>query len=503
MPLVLPDLNVAIAEGAARFAALPDDSRERIRGGYPHGVYVELQRDDAEAAARLVCVLPQDFEAGARVKLAAPTFELIVNRPVRFAAYTSNRRAQDAPGDLVALDPQAFHPLPPLQTTIVHDDERLQARARPRRAASPSNSRHGITELGMLAARPHRPRVGSARWNLEFNLRQPVDSRPRPNRASGTRPGVGAKALAAAQARIALFFGGGQSLDASLKVKALPRELERILGQERHRWNVPLLRSLWPAIHPGITRRGRSLDARKRVALSGRLRVAPGLWNGSRRTGRVMQLWECFDLGLVHRRRRARAVELVDDVAPHRWRHTGAGTGATVRSRPAPAQAPGGEFVEGTRLLGSLERVRSIARLELARWLFDLRPAPARRRARRTSPGRSPGCSAECRSTRPPRRVVPASVVEEVLRARRGTRLEAARSASAASRCSRPRAGAPTSDSLDIDDGVRRRVLDKLARSGATQEQMRCVREAVPVTGAQRSQLFGEQLPAGLRLSAA
>jgi hypothetical protein len=56
--------------------------------------------------------------------------------------------------------------------------------------------------------------------------------------------------------------------------------------------------------------------------------------------------------------------------------------------------------------------------------------------------------------------------------------------------------------SLDIDDAVRRRVLDKLARSGATQEQLRCVREAVPVTGAQRSQLFGEQLPAGLRLSA-
>ena len=56
--------------------------------------------------------------------------------------------------------------------------------------------------------------------------------------------------------------------------------------------------------------------------------------------------------------------------------------------------------------------------------------------------------------------------------------------------------------SLDVDDGVRRRVLDKLGRSGATMEQLRCVRECTPVTGAQRSQLFGEQLPAGLRLSA-
>ena len=59
---------------------------------------------------------------------AAPTFELTLNRPVRFAAYTSNRRAQDTPGDLVPLDRRAFHPLPPLQTTIVQDDANFSAR---------------------------------------------------------------------------------------------------------------------------------------------------------------------------------------------------------------------------------------------------------------------------------------------------------------------------------------------------------------------------------------
>ena len=95
---------------------------------------------------------------------------------------------------------------------------------------------------------------------------------------------------------------------------------------------------------------------------------------------------------------------------------------------------------------------------------------------------------------------MPAAVVEEAFAASKrstGTvRLESLAAVFAAA-CRRL-----NERSLDIDDGVRRRVLDKLARSGATQEQMRCVREAIPVTGAQRSQLFGEQLPAGLRLSA-
>jgi hypothetical protein len=42
-------------------------------------------------------------------------------------------------------------------------------------------------------------------------------------------------------------------------VKALLRDLERIFGQERNNWSLVLLRSLWPALYPGITRRGRSL----------------------------------------------------------------------------------------------------------------------------------------------------------------------------------------------------------------------------------------------------
>lgn len=37
--------------------------------------------------------------------------------------------------------------------------------------------------------------------------------------------------------------------------------------------------------------------------------------------------------------------------------------------------------------------------------------------------------------------------------------------------------------------------------AGGVQDPLCCVREAAPVTGAERSQWFGEPLPAGLRLS--
>ena len=496
VPLVLPDVNVAIAEGAARYAALADDSRGRILGGYPHSVYVELQGDDAKAAARLVCVLPQDFEAGARVKLAAPTFELTVNRPVRFAAYTSRRRAQDAPGDLVALDRHAFHPLPPLQTTIVQDDTGFSARkTAPGSVAVELEA--GITELGMLEL-ALIDRGSGARWNLEFNLRRPVATDEAEPEAGTAGPGVGAKALAAAQARIALYFGAGQALDPSLNVKSLPRELERILGLERLRWNTVLLRSLWPALHPGITRRGRSLDHENAWLYLAGFVLRPG-YGSDLDAWAVEQLWECFGLGLVHGKDKSvRANWWM------MWRRIAGGLPAPAQERLFDSafpelRRPAGEFVEGTRLLGSLERVAIDRRLELAALLFDrvvagkAQGAPHVTWALARLFSRTPLYTAADS-------VLPAAVVEEAF-----ARVEAldwkqsgleSLVAVFAAACRRL-----DERSLDIDDGVRRRVLDKLARSGATQEQLRCLREAVPVTGAQRSQLFGEPLPAGLRLA--
>ncbi len=498
VPLVLPDMNVAIAEGAARYAALAGDVRRRVRGGYPHGVYVELHGEAGEAA-KLVCVLAQGFEAGARVKLAAPTFELTVNRPVRFATYTSHRQSQDAPGDLVPLDRKEFHPLPPLQTTIVQDDTSFSAR----KTAAGSVAvelEAGITELGMLQLALVE-RGSGARWDLEFNLRRPVaqDDADVEGDAAGSGTGVGPKALAAAQARIALYFGAGQTPDPGLNVKSLPRELERLLGLERSRWNTALLRALWPALHPGITRRARSLAHENAWLYLAGFVLRPG-YGSDLDAWAVGQLWECFDLGLVHHKDKSvRANWWM------MWRRVAGGLPAPAQERVFDSalpelRRPAGEIVECTRLLGSLERVALERRLELATQLFD-----------RVVAGKAQGephvfwALARLFSRTPlytaADGVLPAAVVEEAF-----ARVEVQDwkqsgltplVAVFAAACRRLDERA-----FDIDDGVRRRVLDKLGRSGATHEQLRCVREAVPVTGAERNQWFGEQLPAGLRLAA-
>ena len=367
VPLVLPDLNVAIAEGAARYAALADDSRGRIRGGYPHSVYVELQGDDAKAAARLVCVLPQDFEAGARVKLAAPTFELTVNRPVRFAAYTSRRRAQDAPGDLVALDRQAFHPLPPLQRRSSRTTP-ASARARPRRAASPSNSRPASPNLACSSSPSSTAAAAHAGTSSSTCAGRSQPTRPSPR--------AGLQAPASARRRSQQHRRGSRCTSAPGR-RSTPRSTSRHCRASNASWG-------WSACAgtrcccarsgrrctPGIARRGRSLDHENAWLYLAGFVLRPG-YGSDLDAWAVEQLWECFDLGLVHRKDKSTRTNWW-----MMWRRIAGGLPAPAQERLFDSalpelRRPAGEFVEGARPLGSLERVAIDRRLELAALLFD------------------------------------------------------------------------------------------------------------------------------------
>lgn len=494
--LALRDMSLAVARGAACFAALSRDAPQRIGGGYPRSVYLELQPATADGLPQLVCILPQGFEEGGRLKLATPSFELLVNRPVRFAAHTSNRRPDDAAGMVTPLDPEAFHPLPVLDATIVVGDSDFSARKATGQSIGVQIEAE-LTDLGVLRLALVNEQM-AGRWELEFNLRKPLVERPA--LASDTsRPAETAPAaLDAAKARIELFYGAKQLTGPKDNVKSLARDLERLLGQDRTRWSVTLLRALWPALYPGITRRGRSpAHENSWLYLAGFL-LRPG-YGSNLDPWRMTQLWECYALGLAHRK---------DKSAQSNWwmmwRRTAGGLNAEQQQRlfddalPQFKRAPA-EFVEGARLLGSLERVEPARKQELATLLVDLiakgkaakQPHILWTLARLLS--RVPLYTAA-------ESVMPAATVEQIF-----DRLEAldwnklglqqlTAVFSAACRITGTRA-------LDIHDQVRARVIDKLKCMRARPEQIRMVQELCEVSAIERDELFGEALPAGLRLS--
>ena len=242
---------------------------------------------------------------------------------------------------------------------------------------------------------------------------------------------------------------------------------------------MTLLRALWPALYRGITRRVRSPEHENTWLYLAGFLLRPG-YGSELDPWRMTQLWECFDLGLAHRKDKS-----VQSSWWMMWRRTAGGLGAEQQELLFDSALPqfrraAAQFVEGTRLLGSLERVGPARKQELAALLVELivkgkaanQPHVLWALARLLS--RVPLYTAA-------ESVMPAATVEEVF-----ARLEPldwnklglqqlAAVFSAACRLTGTRV-------LDIHDPVRVRVIDKLKRMRARPEQIRVVQEYCELT---------------------
>jgi hypothetical protein len=390
-----------------------------------------------------------------------------------------------------------FHPLPPLHTALALDDEAFN----PRKAAQQGIAvqlEAELSELGVLQlALVNDER--KKRWRLDFNLRKPLLGGESTAESKAEDLGVAPDAVKAATQRIALFYGKKQSLNDKDNPKQLVKDLERFFSLDRSRWSAPLLRTLWPELYPGITRRNRSLAHENTWLYLAGFVLRPG-YGSELDPWRMMQLWECYELGIVHKKEKSAQANWW-----MMWRRTAGGLPADQQEQllrdalPQLKKAPA-EFVEGTRLLGTLERIPVDSKQEIADLLFNLvlkgkatnQPHAFWTLARLLS--RIPLYTASDA-------VIPAAYVEdwfakfELLDWKKLNLRPLVAVFNSACRVSGTRA-------LDIHDAVRSRVVDKLKRAGASDEQVRAVAEYCEVSATDRDYLFGEELPVGLRLAA-
>lgn len=495
-PTVLANdnLSLAVARGAARYAHLlvEPEAGERIAGGHAHALYLEVVHRKKKTPT-LVCILPKGMEANESLRLENVEFDLLVNQPVRFQCYFSNRRETDRPGEVVAWQEEEYHPLPPLQTAV-----HLPA-GRPK----PANNRLRVfleatlNELGLLKLFCVE-KDGEGRWRLDFNLRRTAaepEGEPAPE-----EPLVQRHRLEKAEALIQAVYG--KHRDASrpdLKPTHLLRELERALGAKRDGWDSATLRALWPALTQGMGRRSRSVAHEEVWLHLAGYALRPG-YGVALDESRVEALWRLFETGLVHPKEKRVQVQWY-----LLWRRTAGGLNARRQEkvwkqlRPH-LQSRSQETAETFYLAGSLERIPLEEKLQVVRWLSTgLQDRQFRNKEPLTwALGRL--------LTRTPLYAGPETVLapEEVEKLFRRlqpldwkdpayTSLNALFS-QAARRTDRR--------GFDVATGVRDEILAKMNGSGARPEDLRVVQEAVPIEDADRVRQFGESLPSGLILVA-
>ena len=163
-----PDLDHAVARGAAYYGLTRRGRGVRIRGGAARTYYIGIESampavPGLEAPLKALCVVPFGMEEGTEATIAAREFGLVVGEPAEFRFLSSTVRKQDAIGTLVEDWDTDIEELDPLEVTLTLPGRehtvlpvRLETRA----------TELGTLELWLVA------RDGTHRWKLEWNIRE-------------------------------------------------------------------------------------------------------------------------------------------------------------------------------------------------------------------------------------------------------------------------------------------------------------------------------------------
>ncbi|MGF6997527.1 Hsp70 family protein [Paraburkholderia sp. GAS32] len=490
--------DVAVARGAVAYALARAGQAPKIGGGSARSYFLVLDETgdderDAEPAQRGICLLPRGTEEGHEIRIEDRTFALRLGHPVRFHLASSSADTIYQPGEMADLAQGDFVRLPPIATIV---QQRGASTTRGETAVQIATS---LTEVGTLEVHCIELDNPAQRWLLEFQLRREDAQVNLAADASQARH----PALDQAIDHIDRCFGTrAQNVDPK-EIKRLRSQLEQLLGP-REGWNSALLRELFGALWERARRRRRSADhERLWLNLAGYC-VRPGFgypldeW-------RVEQLWSLFDDGIQYVNESQvwsewwtlwrRAAGGLDESAQLRVLDAMAYLQTAAQSRhKLPFDVSKTGFTDMVRLSASLERIPVERKIELGESVLTRLKKPAENHQSWWAVGRIGARRPFYGSAHS---VVPPDIAAlwlNTILALDWKKVDPA--AFAAVQIARM-----TGDrSRDLPEDLRHTVVRKLEAANAPRAWIAMVGETVELDDADEGRVFGESLPAGLKL---
>jgi hypothetical protein len=516
-PLVLtsPSLDLAVAWGAAYFAWLKHSGGRRIGGGIPRSYYVAIETDTPGRGIHahsipVLCVVPRRMQEGEEVHMPAPVLELALGEPVLFPLYTSTVRGDDKPGQVLRLPEESLMHLPPLHT-ILRGGKRAGAKRVPVTLAAK------CTEIGTLEL--YCESKEGNRWRLEFNvrdvLREPSKEDEEADDVKGSVIDVfPEEKVQAAGALIAAVFGDAPVEEGKQPVTTsdLPKLLDAALEAPRSDWPTGLCRRLWEFLEAHAAGRAKSPAHLSRwYNLTGFV-LRPGFGDPVDRY-RVEALWKLITAAASGTGTK-KAPTVPEGGADYwiMWRRVSGGLNAALQqqlfTRLKPAllpvkgkqysRPPANEFAEMWRAAASLERLDAKTKEALG---------AAVARDCKKSPVPTYGfwaltrLGARVQLYGPLNSVVHPEIVEQWIEELLPFQPTNESERNGWLFCLSQLARLSGLRAVDVSDPTRYRVLGALRTNPCPGAWRRVVEEVVAPEGEERSRMFGESLPIGLRLS--
>ncbi|MCE2984088.1 MAG: hsp70 family protein [Parachlamydia sp.] len=255
VPQVLqsPNLDLAVAKGAAYYAGVRKGHGQSIGGGLPRSYYLQYEAKDpaGQLVKKMLTVLPRGSEEGKEFH-PAPVFTLRANVPVSFHLFTSHVRLNDKEGDAIQADKQEVQRLPPIQTLLRFGKSQagLEEKLIPVRLGIRLNP-IGTLDLWLDS------QESDHRWNLEFQIRSSsgqdhdlaLDAKGRQDVTYSEEAIEPAKEILIEAFRTGI-----------IKPSQMMDKLEEAVQMNRKEWPVSVLRSLFDTLLKMSAGRGQSAE---------------------------------------------------------------------------------------------------------------------------------------------------------------------------------------------------------------------------------------------------
>jgi len=169
-----PDLDHAVARGAAHYGWTKEHGGVRIRGGTARSYYVGIETaglaiPGAPRPLRALCVVPFGMEEGTQTDVPSGEIGLVLGEPAQFRFFSSTTRKLDTPGTLLdAWRDDELIEANPLETTLPADPNETEYYV-------PVRFQSRITELGMFELWCVAT-TSDQHWKLAFNVREQEES---------------------------------------------------------------------------------------------------------------------------------------------------------------------------------------------------------------------------------------------------------------------------------------------------------------------------------------
>ncbi len=235
--------ELAVSRGASVYGYRQVHQTESVHAGYPRSLYIKVE----QGARKLgLCIIPKGFGGHDWLELKVPGLQALLGLSVRFELYSSLHRENDRLGDCVELAELKA-------VSVLHT--RLGNAAQRKGHSVPIVLRMRLAPSGLLELYCVPSGTSDQSYRIHFSLQENI--RADENHLTELAQSLIPKQLHSAQEYIERFFGK-ERLTLTQNPSTLIPELEKLFLHPRKEWDLSTLRSLWPFLHDGLTRRSRS-----------------------------------------------------------------------------------------------------------------------------------------------------------------------------------------------------------------------------------------------------